>query len=145
MPVLVHGDVVVTLVAAICANLAAAFSAAGLAPHPQERADYFHWRFFAAGPVETVVKARALGLVAPPEKRGTVGYDDFDTVMTTLEGKLAVTDYMAGGRYTAADIYVGLQVIWGLMFETIPSRPAFRDYRKRLMARPACRRANGLA
>lgn len=145
VPVLVHGAQVVTEAAAICAYLAETFPEVGLAPRPEERADYYRWLFFGAGPLETAVSARALGLEAPPERRGTVGYGDFDTTIATLEGKFAASDYVAGGRFTAADVYVGSQIIWGLMFKTIPSRPAFRDYRERLMARPAYRRANGMA
>lgn len=145
VPVLVHGAQTVTETAAICAYLAESFPAANLAPRPDERGDYFRWLFFAAGPLETAVSARALGLEAPPERRGNVGYGDYDTTIATLEGKFAESEYVAGGRFSAADVYVGSQVIWGLMFKTIPSRPAFRDYRERLMARPAYRRANGLA
>lgn len=145
VPILVHGAQVVTEAAAICAYLAASFPKADLAPRPDERADYYRWLFFGAGPLETAVSARALGLEAPPERRGTVGYGDFDTTIATLEGKFTASDYVAGGRFTAADVYVGSQLIWGLMFKTIPSRAAFRDYRERLMARPAYRRANGMA
>ena len=43
---------VVTECAAICAYLADAFPEAGLAPRAEERADYYRWLFFAAGPVE---------------------------------------------------------------------------------------------
>ncbi len=142
VPVLVHGTQVVTETAAICAYLADAFPEAGLAPRPEERADYYRWLFFGAGPLETAVSARALGLEAPPERRGNVGYGDFDTTIATLEAKFAGSEYVAGGRFTAADVYIGSQVIWGLMFKTIPSRPAFRDYRERLMARPAYLRVN---
>lgn len=145
VPVLVHGAQVITEAAAICTYLAETFPETGLAPRPEERADYYRWLFFGAGPLETAVSARALGLEAPPERRGTVGYGDFDTTIATLEGKFAASDYVAGGRFTAADVYVGSQLIWGLMFKTIPPRPAFRDYRERLMARPAYRRANGMA
>ncbi|WP_372837528.1 glutathione S-transferase family protein [Phaeovulum sp.] len=142
VPVLVHGEAVVTEAAAICAYLAEAFPKAGLAPKPEERADYFRWMFFAAGPLEAVVTARALGLEAPPERRGMAGYGDFDTVVAALEGKLAGSDYVAGGRFTAADVYLGAQVVWGLMFKTLPPRPALVAYHDRLMARPAWVRAN---
>ncbi len=142
VPVLVHGDAVVTEAAAICAYLAEAIPEAGLAPKPEERADYFRWMFFAAGPLEAVITARALGLEAPPERRRMAGYGDFDTVVAALERKLAVSDYVAGGRFTAADVYFGAQVVWGLMFQTLPPSPALVAYRDRLMVRPAWVRAN---
>jgi glutathione S-transferase len=145
VPVLTHGNAVVTETAAICAYMAETFPEAGLAPRPGERADYYRWLFFAAGPLETAVSARAMGLEAPTEQRGRVGYGNYETTIAALEAKFSASDYVAGGRFTAADVYVGSHLIWGLMFKTIPSSPAFRDYRERLMARPAYRRANGMA
>jgi glutathione S-transferase len=144
VPTLVHDGVVVTECAAICAYLAEAFPEAGLAPRPGERAAYFRWLFFAAGPVEAVVTARALRLEAPPERRGMVGYGDFGSVMDTLEHAVSRTPFIAGERFTAADVYVGAQIGWGLQFGTIESRPAFRDYWARLEDRPARRRAHAL-
>src|ERR1700684_3079697 len=51
VPAVKHGDAVVTGCAAICAFLADAFPEAGLAPPPGQRADYYRWLFFGAGPV----------------------------------------------------------------------------------------------
>src|SRR5579872_2303041 len=64
VPAIKHGDAVVTEAAAICAYLADAFPAARLAPPPGDkaRAPYFRWLFFGAGPVESVVVTRALGV-----------------------------------------------------------------------------------
>src|SRR5690606_14749288 len=63
VPAIVHGDVVVTEAAAICAYLADAFPRAGLAPAADDplRGTYYRWMFFAAGPVEAAVSAKALG------------------------------------------------------------------------------------
>jgi glutathione S-transferase len=52
VPAIVHGETVVTECAAICAYLADAFPAAGLAPPLAERGAYYRWLFFAAGPAE---------------------------------------------------------------------------------------------
>src|SRR5487761_2759593 len=54
VPAIRHGRTVVTEVAAICAYLADAFPAAGLAPPPQshDRGPYYRWLFFVAGPLE---------------------------------------------------------------------------------------------
>ena len=52
VPAVRHGGKVVTEVAAICAYLADAFPAAGLAPPVADRADYYRFLFFAAGPLE---------------------------------------------------------------------------------------------
>jgi len=146
VPTLRHGEAIVTEAAAICAYLAAAFPEAGLEVDRASPAyaAYLRWLFFAAGPVEAAVTAKALGLLAPPEKRATVGYGDFDSVMDTLEHAVAGKEYIAGDRFSAADVYVGAHIGWGLQFGTIEPRPAFIAYRDRLEARPAAQRAKAL-
>jgi glutathione S-transferase len=141
VPTVRHGDVVVTECAAICAYLAEAFPAAGLAPTPSERAAYYRRMFFAAGPLEAVVTAHALGLEAPAERAGMAGYGSFGRVMDTLEYAVSRSDYIAGERFTAADVYVGAQVGWGLRFGSIENRQAFADYFNRLKYREALQRA----
>src|SRR5262249_19775059 len=65
VPALVHNGKVVTENAAICVYLAEAFPEAGLAPKPSERADYYRWMFFAAGPLEYAVTNNAFGMKPP--------------------------------------------------------------------------------
>ncbi len=144
VPAIVHDGKVVTECAAICAYLADAFPDAGLAPTPDERADYYRWMFFGAGPVEQAVTNRSMGWEATPDKQGSVGYGHFDLVVDTLAGWLDSHDFVCGDRFTAADVYVGAQVDWGLMFGTLPERPAFSAYAERLRARPAYIRAKAI-
>ena len=144
VPTVVHGDAVVTECAAICAYLADAFPEAGLAPEPGRRGAYYRWLFFAAGPVEAAVTNRALGVEVPDERRGMVGYGDFGRVMNALEAAVAGGGYVAGERFSAADVYVGAQIGWGLRFGSIEDRPAFRAYWERVAGRPAAVRANAL-
>lgn len=146
VPAIEHGDVVVTEAAAICAYLADAFPGKSLAPPPgdPERGPYYRWLFFAAGCVEPAVTARALGLLAPADKKQMVGYGSYEDTIDALEGAVKDREYLAGGRFSAADLYVGSQLGWGLMFGTIDKRPAFEDYVARLQARPAAKRANEL-
>lgn len=142
VPAIRHGDVVVTEVAAICAYLADAFPEAGLAPEgAAARGAYYRWLFFGAGPLEAAVTNRALGVEVPDDKQGFVGYGSFSRVMDTLEHALSAHRHVAGERFTAADVYVGAQVGWGLQFGSIEDRPAFRDYWARLADRPAYLRA----
>ncbi|MBP7240923.1 glutathione S-transferase family protein [Amaricoccus sp.] len=142
VPTLVHGAEVVTEAAAICAYLADTFPEAGLAPRPGERAAYYRWLFFAAGPLESSVTNRALGFTPPEERQGMVGYGSFEAVMDTIERALEAGPFVAGDRFTAADVYFGSQVGWGLMFGSIEARPAFKEYWGRLASRPALARAN---
>lgn len=147
VPALQHRGVVVTEAAAICAYLADAFPEAGLAPDPGDplRGPYLRWLFFAAGPVEAAVSANALGQLPPPEKAGFVGYGSYEQTMDTLEAAAAsASPWLLGERFSAADVYVGSQVDFGLAFKSIPARPAFAAWAERLRARPAYRKARAI-
>lgn len=147
VPAIVHGGVVVTECAAICAWLADAFPEAGLAPAPGDplRGPYYRWLFFAAGPLEAAVTAKSLGLLAPPEKSGMAGYGSYEQTVDALETVVAgAAPWLLGERFSAADVYVGSQVVWGQQFGTLPARPAFAAYAARLQARDAYRRATAL-
>ncbi len=147
VPAIVHRGVVVTETAAICAYLADAFPQSGLAPACDDpvRGSYLRWLFFAAGPVEAAVSAKAMDLLAPPEKAGMVGYGSFEQMLGTLEGVVAqASPWLLGERFSAADVYLGSQILWGLMFKSLPERPGFAEYAARLRARPAWQRANAL-
>lgn len=144
VPALQHRGIVVTETAAICTYLADAFPQAGLAPALDDplRGPYLRWMFFAAGPVEAAVTARALGSLPPPEKAGFVGYGSFDQTMDVLEQAAAsASPWLLGERFSAADVYVGAQLDFGLAFKSIPERPGFTAWVERLRAREAYRRA----
>ncbi len=144
VPVLVHDGRIVTECAAICAYMADAFPDAGLAPDPQDRADYYRWLFFAAGPLEHAVTNKSLGVDVPEDRRGMVGYGTYDRTMQALETMLNGRTHITGDSFSAADVYVGSQVVWGLGFQSIPATPALEAYRDRLTARPAYQRAKAL-
>ena len=144
VPAIRHGDTIVTECPAICAYLADAFPDAGLAPPPAERGAYYRWLFFAAGPVEAATTNQAMGFEPPAEKQGMVGYGNYKAVMDTLEKALAGGGYIAGDRFSAADLYLGSHITWGLQFGTIEERPGFTEYRALVTDRDAYRRANKL-
>ena len=143
VPSLKHGDIVVTEAAAICAYLADAFPEANLAPPPGDRlrGPYYRWLFFAAGPVEAAASNKALGFVVPEGRERMMGYGSYGEVMNALEGAVSQGDYLVGDRFTAADVYVGSHIGFGLQFGTIEKRPAFERYLARISARPAALRA----
>ena len=141
VPAIVHDGRVVTECAAICAYLAEAFPEAGLAPRAGERADYYRWLFFAAGPVEQAITDRHMGLEPTEEQQRLAGYGSYDRAVAVLEMAVSAHPYIAGDRFTAADVYVGATVGWGLQFGTLPKREAFADYHARVSARDAYRRA----
>ena len=146
VPAIRHGNTVVTECAAICAYLADAFPEANLAPpHGSElRGPYYRWLFFAAGPVEAAVTNKALKVEVGPEQKGFVGYGCFEETIDNLERAILPGPYICGDQFTAADVYVGAQIGWGMMFGTIDKRPSFEDFVGRVQSRPAAIRANEL-
>ncbi|WP_309667630.1 glutathione S-transferase family protein [Tabrizicola sp.] len=142
VPALRHKDQIITEGAAIITYLADAFPTAGLMP--ANRGSFYRWMFFGAGPLEAAVTNKALGVEVPPERRGMVGYGSMDTVLKTLEAHLTSSPYFCGDNFSAADVYVGSQIGWGLRFKTVEDRPVFVDYWSRISARPALARSTAL-
>ena len=143
VPAIKHGDTIVTEGAAICAYLADAFPESNLAPPPTSKArgPYYRWLFFAAGPLEAAVTGKALGLLAPADKAQMAGYGTFEDTIDALEQAVKPGPYICGDQFTAADVYVGSHIGWGMQFGTIEKRPAFEDYFDRIQQRPAAARA----
>ena len=141
VPAIVHNGRVVTECAAICAYLADVFPEAGLSPREDEKADYYRWLFFAAGPVEHAVTNKAAGFEPSEERSRMFGYGNYDLAVNTLAAHFEGGDFVCGSRFTAADVYVGSQVLWGVQFGTLPKLDSFVAYADRLSARDAYRRA----
>jgi glutathione S-transferase len=144
VPAIVYKGQLVTEAAAICAFLADAFPAAGLAPPPARRASYYRWLFYFAGAVEAAVVNRTLGFQVPADRERMVGYGTYDAVMNAVERAVSAGPYIAGDTFTAADVYCGSHIGWGLQFGTMERRPAFEAYWARLSERPAWRKATAI-
>lgn len=136
VPTLVHDGAVITEVAAICTYLAQAFPEKGLMA--RDFGTYYRWMFFGAGPLEQAMVNTAFGWrpQGPQEARRT-GYGSLEAVVAALTGHLEKHDYIADGRFTAADVYLGSQIGWGLRFNTIPANDTLTAYWNRLEPRPA--------
>ena len=143
VPALRHGDTVITECAAICAYLADAFPATGLAPPHDDRlrGPYYRWLFFGAGPLEAAWTNQAMGFTVPPDKQRMSGYGSFERVIAVLEDAVSRGPYLVGDAFTAADLYVGSHLGFGLQFGMIARRPAFERYVAQIQARPAAVRA----
>lgn len=144
VPAIVHKGQVVTECAAICAYLADAFPEAGLAPAPAGRADYYRWLFFTAGPVEAAFSNKAMGWDPTPERQRSFGYGNYDLTVDTLEKAVADKEFVAGGRFSAADVYVGSMIDFMLTFKLLDPRPAFDAYLAGLRERAAYKRAKDI-
>ncbi|MEP2988417.1 MAG: glutathione S-transferase family protein [Parasphingorhabdus sp.] len=135
VPAIVHNDKIVTEGAAICTYLAEILPVAELSPTTAERADYYRWMFYGAGPLEAAISNKSMGFEIEAEAERSVGYGNYDRVIDVLDQKFTSNDYVCGDRFTMADVYVGAQIIWGTQFETIPKRASFISYVQRLTGR----------
>ena len=144
VPAVKHRGRVVTECAAICAYLADVFAHANLGPNEDEKADYYRWLFYAAGPVEHAVTNNYAKWEPAPEQHRMFGYGSFDKVVSTLDELFSLRDYVCGDRFTAADVYLGSQIMFPLQFGMLPDRESFIRYRDRLQAREAYKRANAI-
>jgi glutathione S-transferase len=142
VPAIKHEGHVLTECAAICAYLADVFSEAGLGPRTDEKADYYRWLFYAAGPLEAAISNQAMGWQVPQERERMFGYGNFDRAIAAVDELLSLRDYVCGNRFTAADVYVGSQIMFPLQFGMLPERDSFLRYRDRLQQRDAYKCAN---
>ena len=142
VPTLKHNGVVVTETPAICTYLAVAFPEKNLipAPHDPKLANFFRWMFFAAGPVEASVTAKAVGWEVPADKKATVGFGSHEEVLAALELAVKPGPFICGNRFSAVDVYLGSHLSWGMQFGGIEKRPVFEEYVQRLTSRPAFQR-----
>jgi glutathione S-transferase len=141
VPAIEHDGAVITEVGAICTYLADAFSAAGLAPAIGDplRGAYLRWMFFQGNCLEPAMIDHAMK--REPGRRGMMPYGDYETTVVALEKAVEKGPWFLGERYSAADVYVGSAIAWGLQFQLLPERDAFKRYAARLAERPARQRA----
>jgi glutathione S-transferase len=142
VPALKHGDTVISEVAAICTYLADAFPEAKLNVPlgTPRRGIYLKWLFFGPGCLEPAMTDHVFPRKEPP-RRVTLGYGDYDSVMNVVAQALKPGPYLMGDQFTAADVIVGANIRWGMMFKMVPERPEFLTYAERLKMRPAAQRA----
>ena len=142
VPALKHGKTVVTEVAAICAYLADAFPDAGLAPPTAERGEYYRWLFFASGPLEAAWTNKSFKFELPEGGHRMAGYGSLEMALDAIEGAVSCGPYLAGGKFSAADLFMAASLNFGMLFGMVDKRPAFVDYVEPLIARPAFKRAS---
>ncbi|HEY1726100.1 MAG TPA: glutathione S-transferase family protein [Steroidobacteraceae bacterium] len=142
LPAITHRGTTITETGAICAYLADAFPKAALAPPTDDpaRGTYLRWMFFGAGCVDTALMDRMLERPVP-ERTSALGYGRYEDFVATLEKALTPGPYILGDRISAADIYLGAQIGFGLMIKALEPTPKFSGYSALLTARPAYQRA----
>jgi glutathione S-transferase len=142
IPTIKHRDTVITEAAAICAYLADAFPASQLAPpvDSPQRGTYYRWLFFGAGCVEPALVDH-LFKRPPPDRPGALGYGSYEDTLNTLEKALAPGPFLLGDRFSAADVYIASEIIWGTLSKALEPRASFQQYAARCNERPAYKRA----
>ncbi len=144
IPAITHAGVTVTETPAILAYLADLAPQAGLAPAvgAPARGAYYRWLVFGAAAFEPAV-IEVMMKREPVEKR-MAGWGDYDDVLSTLRGELSKRDWLAGDRFSAADLYIGASLAWTGMFGApgIKGEPVFDAYVARCTDRDAWRRVN---
>lgn len=142
VPALEHKGTVITESAAICTYLADEFPQAKLAvpAGTPRRGIYLKWLFFGPGCMEPAMIDRA----APRKeetRRAMLGYGTYDITMDTVAKAVAKGPWLMGEQFTAADVIIGSNIRYGMMFKLVPERPEFSAYAARIAARPAAQRA----
>jgi len=144
VPVLVDGETRVFEQSAIALYVADKFPQAGLGPAMGDprRGDFLSMLAYYSGVIEPSFTSKVMNL---PVQRGVVGWVDSDEVMDFLNGRLAQQPYIAGDRFSAADVlYAGAFALFAASPVMAGRKtPQLEDYVARCIARPA--RARGAA
>ena len=143
VPALDHRGTVITEASAICAYLADEFPHAKLniPVGTPRRGVYLKWLFFGPSCIEPAMIDRA----APRKeeaRRAMLGYGTFDTTMDVVARAVEKGPWLMGEQFTAADVVIGANIRYGMMFKLVPERPEFTAYAARIAARPAAQRAD---
>jgi glutathione S-transferase len=136
VPVLVHGEAVVSETAAIGLYLADRFPDAGLAPPADkaERAAYLRWSVYGATVVEPGCMAKSNGWEF---RAGQAGWGSYDRMIETLVEGVQPGPWLLGERFSMADVTLGATLRWMLRFKMLEAHPELVAYVERLSARPA--------
>jgi len=142
VPTLVHKGTAISELAAICTYLADEFPERKLnvPVGTPRRGVYLKWLFFGPGCLEPAVTDRAFPR-KEEARRSALGYGDFETTMDVLAKAVEKGPWLMGEQFTAADVVIGTNIRWGMVFKMIPERTEFTDYVARIAARPAAQRA----
>ena len=117
IPAIERGGHVISESGATIAYFADVFPLSGLAATDKERADYYRWMFFAAGPVEQAVTNRRGDFVPLPQQEFFFGHGSYERTLDQLEYAVTRHPYIAGDRFTAA----ACRIRWD--GASIPNRP----------------------
>lgn len=142
VPALVHGDVVVTETAAICAYLADAFpdKQLNVPVDSPERGPYYRWLFFAPASAEPSILWKAGEAEAANDY---LPFADVESVANTLAQAVKDREFIVGDHFTAADVMVGSTIMWGTrLMPMLPALSEITEYWERLEQREAWQKSS---
>jgi glutathione S-transferase len=143
LPALRDGDTVVYETAAICLYLADRFPERGMAPpvSSPERGLYYQWIVYAVATLEPALADVYLQRDLPAERRNEAvlqsGRERFAASAEVLTRALAPGPYLLGERFSAADVVIGMMLVWAEGLDLLTEHHALRAYTARIRARPA--------
>ena len=143
VPLVVDGETPVPEIGAMALYLADRYAAAGLAPAATDaaRAEYLRWMFFASAIMEPAYAQKLFEWEVSPS---TVASGSFEQMMEVLADGLVEGPWLLGETFTAADVAVGNNLVFGQMIGLIPQDGPIGDYLTRLKSRAAFQRAEAI-
>ena len=140
VPTVVDEGTPIAETGAILTHLADKYATGNLAPEPNDprRADYLRWLFFAAGVMEPAFGEKFFKWEIPSRQ---AAWGDFASMERAATGGVSPGPWLLGDRFTAADVFVGSNFHWGLLWKLFPAEGTIADYVARCAGRPALKRA----
>jgi glutathione S-transferase len=140
VPAIEHDGVVITERAAISIYLCDAFPQAGLAPKAGDpmRGPYLTWLVYADAVFDPAVAVNVLGLKYDGR---SVSFGTLEDMVANLDRRLSASTYIAGDRFTAADVQMAGNMAYVMSQGWLMKKPVFEDYVARATDRPAAKRA----
>jgi glutathione S-transferase len=125
---------------AICAYLADQYPAAGLAPAigAPDRGRYLQWLMFTNSVIEPSMAEKFAGLESKPLQ---YGWGSFEQMLSTLRSGLQAGPWILGGKFSAADVLLGMSAHFLRDFKLLHDDAVIFSYADRCAARPAFQRA----
>ena len=110
----------------------------GPLPGEPERGVYLSWLAYYTGVLEPAFMSKFMNWQVP---RGTAGWVAVEEAMAAVIARLTQAPYLAGQRFSAADMLYATSFALFANSPMLPKSPVIEDYVGRVVARPAFARA----
>lgn len=152
VPVFVEEDLILTESGAICNYLADRYAPGQWIPESgtRERARYDQWMYFCLTELEQPLWTMGKHKFALPEKYRiqemlSVAQYEFGQALGLLNQALEDREYIVGGRFTTADLFIAQTMDWAERFSVDLKYPRLQDFVTQARSRGAYQRVYRLA